>query len=80
MSLTLLKREALKLPKAQRLKLASVLLDSVPVALPVDEGLLTMAELDRRADELKSGKVKGIPAEIVHAAARRRAGLLKSAA
>jgi putative addiction module component (TIGR02574 family) len=80
MSLTLLKREALKLPKAQRLKLASVLLDSVPSERVIDEEPLTIAELDRRADEMKSGKVKGIPAEIVHAAARRRAGLTKSAA
>jgi len=39
-----------------------------------------MAELDRRSYELKSGKVKGIPAEVVHAAARRKAGLTKSAA
>ena len=80
MSLTLLKQEALKLPKAQRLKLASVLLDSVPAEGGISEEPLTMAELDRRSDELKSGKVKGIPAEIVHAAARRRAGLTKSAA
>jgi len=76
MSLTLLKQEALKLPKAQRLKLASALLDSVPTA----EEPLTLEELDRRADELKSGKVKGIPSAVVHAAARRRAGLTKSAA
>ena len=80
MSLTLLNREALKLPKAQRLKLASVLLDSVPAERTMVEEPLTMAELDRRSDELKSGKVKGIPAEIVHSAARRRAGLTKSAA
>ncbi len=76
MSLTLLKREALKLPKAQRLKLASVLLDSVPS----DEGPMTLTEIDRRADEMKSGRVKGIPSAVVHAAARRRAGLTKSAA
>jgi putative addiction module component (TIGR02574 family) len=80
MSLTVLKREALKLPKAQRLRLASVLLDSVPAERAGGEEPLTMAELDRRSDELKSGKVKGIPAEIIHAAARRRAGLTKSAA
>jgi len=80
MSLTLLKREALKLPQAQRLKLASALLDSVSSERPIDEEPLTMAELDRRANDLKSGKVKGIPAEIVHSAARRRAGLTKSAA
>ena len=76
MSLTLLKREALKLPKAQRLKLASVLLDSVPP----DEEPLTLAEIDRRADEMKSGRVKGIPSAVVHSAARRRAGLTKSTA
>jgi len=80
MSLSLLKREALKLPKAQRLKLAGVLLDSVPAEQALDEKPLTIAELNRRADELKSGKVKGIPSEVVHAAARRRAGLMKSAA
>ena len=76
MSLTLLKREALKLPKAQRLKLASVLLDSVPA----DEEPLTMTEIDHRADEMKSGRVKGVPSGVIHAAARRRAGLMKSAA
>jgi putative addiction module component (TIGR02574 family) len=65
MSLTLLKREALKLPKAQRLKLASVLLESVPAERASDEEPLTLTELDRRADELKSGKVKGIPADVV---------------
>ncbi len=65
MSLTLLKREALKLPKAQRLKLASVLFDSVSAEKAVDEEPLTMAELDRRSDELKSGKVKGIPSDVV---------------
>ena len=80
MSLTLLKREALKLPKAQRLKLASVLLDSVPAERTIDEEPLTIEEVDRRAEEMKSGKVKGIPAETVHSAARRRAGLTKSAA
>jgi len=80
MSLTLLKREALKLSEAQRVKLASALLDSVRTEEADDEEPLTIAELDRRADELESGKVKGIPAEIVHASARRRAGLIKSAA
>ena len=80
MSLTILKREALKLPKAQRLKLAGVLLESVPIARASDEEPLTIAELDRRSDELKTGKVKGIPAQRLHSAARRRAGFTKSAA
>ena len=80
MSLTLLKREALKLPKAQRLKLASALIESVPIEPEIDEEPLTIEEVDCRAEEMKSGKVKGIPAETVHSSARRRAGLTKSAA
>jgi len=58
MSLTLLKREALKLPKAQRLKLASVLLDSVPVERAVDEEPLTIAELDRSATPGRSHEIR----------------------
>ena len=58
MSLTLLKREALKLPKAQRLKLAGVLLDSVPSERPG----ITYEEIERRADEALSGKVKMVSA------------------
>ena len=58
MSLTLLKREALKLPKAQRLKLASVLLDSVPTERTVP----SYDEIERRADEALSGKVKMVSA------------------
>jgi hypothetical protein len=58
MSLTLLKREALKLPKAQRLKLASVLLDSVPA----ERAVPSYDEIERRADEALSGKVKIVSA------------------
>jgi len=58
MSLTLLKREALKLPEAQRLKLASALFDSVPMERPVP----SYEEIERRADEALSGKVKMISA------------------
>jgi hypothetical protein len=58
MSLTLLKREALKLPKAQRLKLASVLLDSVPAERPVS----SYDEIERRAEEALSGKMKMVSA------------------
>jgi hypothetical protein len=54
MSLTLLKREALKLPKAQRLKLASALLDSVPA----ERTTPSYDEIELRADEALSGKVK----------------------
>ncbi len=57
MTLAAIKKLAVKLPLAQRLKLADALYDSVPV-LPGSVGL---AELERRADEVLSGKVKGIP-------------------
>jgi hypothetical protein len=58
MSLALLKREALKLPKAQRLKLASVLLDSVPTKRAVPP----YDEIERRGDEALSGRVKMVTA------------------
>ncbi len=59
MSITQLKREALKLPKAQRLKLASLLFESAPAPRPVPSG----AEIERRAEEALSGKVKMISAQ-----------------
>jgi hypothetical protein len=57
-SITQLKREALKLPKSQRLKLASLLFESAPAPrfAPSDE------EIERRAEDALSGKVKMIPA------------------
>jgi putative addiction module component (TIGR02574 family) len=39
--------------------------------LEVDEGPLTNEELDRRADDLRTGRVQGIPAEEMMAAARK---------
>jgi len=59
MSLTQLKREALKLPKAQRLKLASLLFESAPAHRPAPSD----EEIERRADEALSGKVKMISAQ-----------------
>ena len=59
MTLAAVKKIAIKLPPKQRLQLADALYDSVPV-LPGSVGL---AELERRADEVISGKVKGIPWE-----------------
>jgi hypothetical protein len=58
MTLTLLQREAMKLPKAQRLKLASALLESAPAPGPAP----SFEEIERRADEALSGKVKMISA------------------
>jgi hypothetical protein len=52
--ITQIKREALKLPKSQRLKLASLFFESAPAPLfaPSDE------EIERRAEDAFSGKVK----------------------
>jgi hypothetical protein len=58
-SITQLKREALKLPKAQRLKLAGLLLESAPAPRPAP----SVEEIERRADEALSGKVKMISAQ-----------------
>jgi len=58
MTLALLKREALKLPTAQRLKLASVLFESAPAPRSAP----SFEEIERRADEALSGKIKMISA------------------
>lgn len=60
MTLAAVKKLAIKLPPAQRMKLADALYGSIPI-LPPSVGL---AELERRADEVLSGKVKGIPADV----------------
>jgi hypothetical protein len=58
MSLALVKRQALKLPKSERLKLASVLLESAPA----ERRAPSYEEIEQRADEALSGKVKMISA------------------
>lgn len=47
------------LPPAQRMKLADALLETIP---PLRKPI-TLAELEARADEVISGKVKGVPGE-----------------
>ncbi len=59
MTLAAVKKLAIELPPKQRLQLADALYESLPI-LPGSVGL---AELERRADEVISGKVKGIPWE-----------------
>ena len=56
MTLTAVKKMAFQLPPNQRAKLASALLDSIP---PYREPV-TLEELERRADEIESGKVRPI--------------------
>jgi putative addiction module component (TIGR02574 family) len=59
MTLAAVKKLAIKLPPQQRLQLADVLYESLPLL----RGSVGLAELERRADEVISGKVKGIPWE-----------------
>lgn len=56
-TLTTIRKMVFTLPKAQRVRLAAELLEDsiVPLREPV-----TLATLERRAEELRSGKVKGI--------------------
>ena len=53
--------KALNLPPKQRMGLATLLLDSLNESAGVDGKLLR--ELCRRAEELRSGKVKGLTTE-----------------
>ncbi len=56
MTLAAVKKLAIKLPPAQRMKLADALLDTIPpMRKPV-----TLAELETRIDEVAAGKVKAI--------------------
>jgi len=57
MTLAAVKKLAIKLPLKQRLQLADALYETLP---PL-RGSVGLAELERRADEVISGKVKGIP-------------------
>jgi hypothetical protein len=56
MTLAAVKKLAIKLPLRQRMKLADTLLESIPpMRAPV-----TLEELERRADEVLSGKAKTV--------------------
>jgi putative addiction module component (TIGR02574 family) len=59
MTLAILKKAALQLPETQRMKLANALVESIP---PHREAI-TFEELERRADEVISGKVKAVSSE-----------------
>ncbi len=66
MTLAALKKEVLRLPVNQRLKLA----DAVYKSLPSAPEPLTFEQLEKRADEALSGSVEMIPAELFHREAR----------
>jgi len=69
MSFTELKTKAMRLRPAQRAELINVLIRTLDKN---EEEPLTTEELDRRSHDLRSGKVKGIPAEAMISAARER--------
>jgi putative addiction module component (TIGR02574 family) len=64
MTLAAVKKLAIKLPPKQRLQLAEALFESVPLL----QGSVGLAELERRADEVESGKVQALDADEVLAA------------
>ena len=75
MTLAAAKKLILKLPPSQRVKFADVLYDSVPVF----PGSVGLEELERRAEEVISGKVKGIPWEEVERELREMEKSIKGA-
>lgn len=59
----------MRLRPAQRAKLVNVLIQTLDKH---EEEPITVEELDRRSEDLRSGRVKGVPAEEMLASARRR--------
>jgi len=59
----------MRLRPAQRAQLVNVLLQTLDKH---EEEPLTVEELDRRSEDLRSGRVKGVPAGEMLASARRR--------
>jgi putative addiction module component (TIGR02574 family) len=59
--------DALDLPQRQRARLAHTLILSIDDESEPDVTAVWDAEIKRRVDEIRSGQVKGIPAEEVFA-------------
>jgi putative addiction module component (TIGR02574 family) len=68
-SFTELKTQAMRLRPAQRAQLVSALIQTLEKD---EEAPITLEELNRRSEDLRSGRVKAVPAEEMLAAARRR--------
>lgn len=62
------------LPAAEREELCTQIAESLDAPLSVEEAVWAETA-ERRAEELRSGAVKGVPADEVFAKARRRLGL-----
>jgi putative addiction module component (TIGR02574 family) len=73
MTLDQLAAEALNLPREERAELADRLFESLDTGELTATDKLWASEAKRRADELLSGQVQGLPGEEVLAEARRRA-------
>lgn len=65
-----LESKALRLPRRERARLAQRLISSLDAEADADGDKLWLQEAERRLDELKSGKVAGIPAQKVIRKAR----------
>jgi putative addiction module component (TIGR02574 family) len=65
-----LESKALKLSRRERARLAQRLISSLDQEVDADAATLWLQEAERRLDELKSGKIAGIPAEKVIRKAR----------
>ena len=65
-----LESRALKLPRSARARLAQRLISSLDQEVDADTEKLWLQEAERRLQEIKSGKVSGIPAEKVIRKAR----------
>ena len=70
MSVQELEAEVLKLPSRERARLAEVLIASLDEEDEIAQAWID--ESERRYEELRSGKIKGIPAEEVFARVRSR--------
>ena len=62
--------DAMKLPLRDRVQLAQRLVSTIDDEVESDTEALWFAEAERRLEELRSGKVQGIPAEDVFRSAR----------
>ena len=58
-TLATLKKAALRLPESQRVKLANALVESIPA----HRAAVTFEDIERRADEVISGRVKAVGSE-----------------
>lgn len=61
---------AMKLPERERVRLAQELIASLDEEIEPGVEALWLAEAERRLEELRSGKTKGVPAEEAFAKAR----------